>query len=594
VLDLSTDLLQNAATKRATKRATKNSSVAGKIRHLLRRPSGFYARVTVPAELRQIIGKRELTAALHANRATAVRLLPGVVAGMQAQIERARLGKQPPTPPPRHGQQLSTKQMAWVHYVDQLRFDDEARAADHRYAMGFVDEVYVEHLNRAISGAASTEELQETVGWIFKKFRANGNTDAAIGSPAWREQARALAVAEKEALARTTERDEGDFSGQPTHPLLIKQPEIVGPKTDVSRRRLCANSTKPLTELAPEIFKERRAGPQAEYEATVTIRMFDEHLGKARAVYQITRADIQGFKKALAEAPANYVKRFPGMTLPQAIEANKQRNEPYSALNPRTINDKYLSKLHSMLNWCVKNDLIPDNPATGIKVDVVRGNGKPPRVNFSPTDLTRIFDPKLFTTPYTEDQWAMLLSLFTGARASELAQVQLDQIRRERGILVMGVEEELKTTGSRRVIPIHSTLIALGFEKLVKSLRGHRKTHLFPKWYADGMHAKSEAKKKGKQMLNHYFPRFIPKRFNVTYLPKVGVKAPNKTWHSFRHTFKTGLSRAGVSRGLQDDLCGHEDYSAGGAYRHDVSIEAMHEAVEKLQFDGFELGVSPS
>jgi site-specific recombinase XerD len=94
---------------------------------------------------------------------------------------------------------------------------------------------------------------------------------------------------------------------------------------------------------------------------------------------------------------------------------------------------------------------------------------------------------------------------------------------------------------------------------------------------------------KGSPTLNLYFPHFIPKRFNDTYLPEVGIQDSRKSWHSFRHTFKTGLARAGVPRSIQDGLCGHADYSAGGVYIHETSIEALKDAVEKLHFDGFKL-----
>jgi hypothetical protein len=43
-----------------------------------------------------------------------------------------------------------------------------------------------------------------------------------------------------------------------------------------------------------------------------------------------------------------------------------------------------------------------------------------------------------------EREWAMLLSLHTGLRAIELAQVKLDSIRTARGVLVIAVEEQLK------------------------------------------------------------------------------------------------------------------------------------------------------
>jgi len=322
------------------------------------------------------------------------------------------------------------------------------------------------------------------------------------------------------------------------------------------------------------------------------VRMFEEYLGEAKPIYSITRQDVRGFMRALSEAPANSAKRFPGMTLPQAIKANKARVSPFPLLNALTINDGYLSRLHSIFNWCIRNDVVQDNAATGIKVDTVKDKGKPAPVGyFSPSDLTKIFSAKRYDTskPFDEQQWAELCALFTGARASELAQIRLDSIRHERGSLVVAIEEETKNVASQRVVPIHSALIALGFEKRVAKLRASGATHLFPDWYRKGTEAKQRAEASDKVTLNHHFPRFIPRAFKVTILPKVGVHDHRKKFHSFRHTFKTGLARAGVPRSMQDDLCGHADTSAGAGYVHGESVEAMKEAIEKLRFDGFTL-----
>jgi integrase len=234
--------------------------------------------------------------------------------------------------------------------------------------------------------------------------------------------------------------------------------------------------------------------------------------------------------------------------------------------------------------------VIPDNPAAMIKM--ATGGEEGGRVDFKPNDLTRIFSKKHFATggKLDEAEWAALISLFTGLRASELAQIKLDSVRHERGILCFAIEEFTKNKGSKRLVPVHSQLITLGLEKRVARLRKEGATHLFPTWYAKGMKAKAKASNgSGGAALNHYFPRFIPKVFNNLHLPAVGIEDRNKSWHSFRHTFKTGLARAGVTKDLRDDLCGHKDYSAGAAYVHETSVEAMRDAVERLHFDGLDL-----
>jgi integrase len=217
-------------------------------------------------------------------------------------------------------------------------------------------------------------------------------------------------------------------------------------------------------------------------------------------------------------------------------------------------------------------------------------------VNFDPSDLAKIFSEPLFgrSKPWGETQWAYLLSLYCGTRPSELAQVKLDSVRHEREILIMRIQEQTKNTGSQRSIPIHSELVRLGFTDYVAALRKSGATHLFPEWYSDGMKALKRAEDKSRltgkpTILNHHFPKFLPKRFNQTYRDKVKITDKRKDFYAFRHTFKTGLAQAGVSRDVRDNLTGHADSSAGSVYVHDVSLVAMRDAVEKIKFDGLVL-----
>jgi hypothetical protein len=44
-------------------------------------------------------------------------------------------------------------------------------------------------------------------------------------------------------------------------------------------------------------------------------------------------------------------------------------------------------------------------------------------------------------------------------RASKLAQVRLNSVRTERGVLVIAFEEKAKKLGSKRLIPVHSKVL---------------------------------------------------------------------------------------------------------------------------------------
>jgi len=556
----------------ATRREPRNVA-----RHLFTGEYGYFARMSVPIALRPIVGKRELWRAVPAESdAKAIRKSHAVIAGFHATLDAARAQVIAPRQAP-HGRPLTPPQLAAAQYNDRIRVDDEFRNADHRYSLhGFVDDDYVKRLQEIVRGSADNNEIRETLGVVLRYYEVRGHIKAMEGTPEWREAARALAIAELESSARTWERDEGDFTGKPSHPLLTEKPQPVTAKGDpFAARILNDDSTKTLSEILPDFIKERKPSERTTNEYRLTVRLFEEVLGEDKPVYRITRADAIAFKKALQDLPANHTKRFPGLTVPQAIKENKGRLEPFKPLHSKTINNKYLSVLRSVLNWCWNNGISPDNQAVGIRVEETKST-EPDRLPFTPGDLAKIFAPERFATrPFDETQWASLIALFGGMRASELAQIKLDSIRHERGVSVFVIEERTKSITSRRLVPVHSALVALGLNERIDSLRASGETHLFPDWYKKG-HARGN------------FEAFIPKAFNVTTKKKL-VIVGRKVWHSFRHTFKTGLARAGVDRSTRDLLCGHADSSAGGVYVHDVSVEALRDAIEKLRFDGFTL-----
>ncbi|MFK5596349.1 tyrosine-type recombinase/integrase [Methylobacterium sp. HMF5984] len=562
--------------------------MAGKVRHLLHAHGRYSARLAVPAALRHIVGKRELVEALGPDRVVALRKLPAAVAGMQAILEAARVRATPQnavSAPARRGRPLTARQMARQHYLTQVQFDQQVREEDQLAGAGFVDDREFAKLERAMAGAATEAELEALVGRILTSFRLRGHTEITPASPEFRKTAMALAVAEHEALAVAAARDDGDFTAASAHPLLAAEQTLE--PAPVSPRILGPDSSKTLGEIVSLMMVEKKARPASVYEYEVAVRMFDEHLGEARPVYTITRRDVLSYKAALMETPANYTKRFPDTPLPEAIKRNKARATPFPVLNVTTINDKWLARLQSIFKWCVQNDVLPDNPASGIKVDQIAGTAAP-RVPFTPGDLAKIFASPLFQkgAALGERQWMLLIALHTGLRASEIGQLKLDSVRHERGVLAFAVEEQVKTRGSARLTPVHSTLIRLGIEKHVAALRVAGETHLFPEWYRA---ANAIPQSGADRVRNLPYSQVLPRWFNRSYKPSVGINDDRKVFHSFRHTLKTALSRAGVPRSISDDITGHDDQTAGGKYVHETSIEAMRDALEKIRFDGFSL-----
>ena len=69
--------------------------------------------------------------------------------------------------------------------------------------------------------------------------------------------------------------------------------------------------------------------------------------------------------------------------------------------------------------------------------------------------------------------WIPLILLFTGARTNEIAQLYVEHIKEKEGIHLFKIKDEqedqsTKNKSSNREVPIHKTLIDLGFLKYVE------------------------------------------------------------------------------------------------------------------------------
>jgi len=524
---------------------------------------GRYAvRVTVPPDLREVIGKRELVEPLGGDKKVAERRAHGVVAGFLAQIEdaRERLAAGRPT--------LSTA--AKNHFHVELELDDKARHADGAATVASLNAWSAPRratlLRLVASGEIVGEEAEALVGYAADALAVRGLAPD-VPRP---ELLRTLASIQLDVLAVVDARDKGAVTmPEPKSPLLTQpDPEPVAAPAD-------RGSGATLSDVLAAFHRERTAGARTLAERTMeehktAVRMFDEFMGASLPARSITRKDVLAYKQALLRTPTRFTLRFRGLTLPQAIKANEKRREPYETLDPATINVKWLSHLSSIFKWAMNNGYTDDNPANGVRVDEGNGYQEPSRVPFTQDDLTRIFSGEPFKLPRKDwgtRQWALLVALYTGARSSsEIARVRLADIYQEQDVDVIDLALATKNVRSKRLVPIHQHLINLGFLDHVERLRRRNETRLFPDWEPE-------------DRINRWFLR--------SYKAEVGIEDGRKVFHSFRHTLKTALARYGVNRDVSDLITGHKDQSVAAVYIGDASVtmvKAMADGLNRVDF----------
>ena len=538
------------------------------MKHLHHIKGRYVVRVVVPENLRPVIGcGPELREWLGGDKKIAERNAPAVIARFYSQIDEAKATLALNGP--------SIKKAAQGHYTDELLADDHARYRPGYDVVAqlraFSEPIYASRLRLMLADQLSLDEMNALIGFAADKAIAEGRVDPAIDR---RTLLKSLAEIQLEVMNAVVSRDKGEpRPPEPVSPLL--QDEEPEPEPAPTRRG--KSNGKTLGEILKDFHTERKAGDgslsaRTLSEHIVAVRMLDEFLGASVPADTITKQDMLAYKRALMQLPTNYTQRFPGKTFPQAIKLNEALEEPFPTLNPQTINNKWLSHIGTIMGWAERNGFLQSNPARGVKVDEGKGFKEPTRVPFSPDDLKRIFGTDLFADPtkYESKQWALLIALYTGARSSsEVARIKLADIYKEQEVWVFDLIEATKNLHSKRLVPVHKTLIDLGLLEYAEALRKRGETLLFPDWQS-----------KRQDEINRWFLR--------TYKKQVGIHDKRKVFHSFRHSLKSALARYGVNRDVSDLITGHKDQSVGGIYISDAAltmVNSMKDGIDRVEFD---------
>jgi integrase len=515
--------------------------MVGKVRHLVNRSGRYHARLVVPKDLRKLIGKTELRSPLGGDYRQAIKLLPGAVTQLQHQIALAERKVGPggiDSAPARYP--LAPDQLALSHYQQRLAFDDELRN-DPRYAQVSIDDMLVKRLREAIAGRASNEELQGLIGNEIERFRAVGNLDARQGSDEWRVIARAMCMAEYEALERVSERDEGDYTGMINAPM-IKDAQPKGVTTQpVSLTGLWGDYLASRIKAGFMRDKGARQRPVIK-----SLRSFLKHDDATR----LDKKDVLKWREALMQT-----------------------------LSAKTVNDIYLSALKSVLAWAVENDRISENVAENVR------QPKPRKVygrerGYTDTEAETLLKASRSYESSADrfgrvresakmasvKRWVPLICAFTGARVSEIIQLRKEDLREIGGQWVARITIDAGTVkyGGYRDVPLHQQIVSEGFMDFVAQSEPGPLFHnaVDPEKY-----------KSASVIVSNKLSEWL----RVSGLRPEGMQ-PNHAW---RHRFKTICRELGGSDRVADAIQGHGSNTAGDDYG-DVTIKTRVELISKL------------
>lgn len=518
--------------------------MAGEQRYLLNRDGRFFARLVVPKDLRAVVGKSELRAPLGPDRRTAIKLLPGAVAQLQhqiAQAERQAIPADSAAAPARYP--LAPDQIALSHYQQRIAFDDQLRNSPSYAAASTIgiDDGYVAQLRAGVAGRLNDPALADLVGDRIERFRAAGNLDAPPGSDEWRTIARALCSAELEALARVVERDEGDFTGQPTAPLLANAKPPDDQPEPVSLQKLWDAYIKARTSAGFMKDGGKRMRPVA-----ASLRKFLGH-NDARKIS----------KKNLLD----------------------WRDQLLATHSAKTVSDMYLSAVRSLFQWAHDNERLPHNPAAAVKqakpkLQRAREAGYTDAEAVKVLKLSRSYQPNVdefgrvreTVETVNAKRWVPLLCAFSGARVAEITQLRQEDLRKEGDRWIIRITPDAGTmkAGHFRDVPLHRQIVAEGFVQFVEQAEPGPLFHNG----TDPAHIAAKAARMANKV--------------GTWLQESGVVPagvqPNYAW---RHRFKTQARDMGADIRVVDGIQGHAGRTASDGYG-DVSLAAKVRVIDAL------------
>ena len=347
-----------------------------------------------------------------------------------------------------------------------------------------------------------------------------------------------------------------------------RQPPATNDSQNKPERQLTFSNIKESFFKEKEMSQGWRLKTLEDHESVFSL--FVEVFGDV-PVDRIDKTLLRDFKSTIIQLPPNMRKiaKYKDKTVAEIVAL-----KPTVTLSAHTVN-KYLSRLSNLFSHGVSHGYMTVNPAGGLKVKL-KSRPDEERDAYTRTDLKRLdlFNKVPSTTetlkPYCH--WTPLIALYTGCRLEEIAQLHLEDIRQECGVLVFDINNKngknLKTLSSARLIPVHPKLIECGLIQYVYSLKTKGEQRLFPELrkQRDGYG----------QTVSKWFQR---------HKKTCGI-AEGKTFHSFRHTFITHLKHKQVDPFMIHELDGHAINSETmGRYGKRYTPEILlNEAILKIDY----------
>ena len=378
-------------------------------------------------------------------------------------------------------------------------------------------------------------------------------------------------IDKKDAFARRTHLQPviGNYAPEPIEPYLAE--------------------TKLIREVVDEFLELRKGtiGGKMLDEYKVITDDFIEIIGNI-PVSSLSKEHIRTYIKIQMKLPPNRRKNPNYRELDIDNILKLKGVKPQSRLNV----NKFLTRLTTFMNFGVSQGYFKENHILGMKIPIPKTQGSKKREPFSQEDLSMILTPKTYLD-WTIDfglktksakpnvvklsnpfYWTFLIGILSGMRTNEIAQLLIEDIIKKDNVWLINVDEtkdkSVKTSSSIRKVPVHPTLINLGFIDYVKIIKSKGFDRVFPELTKerDGYSSK------------------ISRHYNEKFLPALGVwKKQVKVLYSTRHTFINQCYNKGVDRDIIKSIVGHEpDFTMDVYGGNPFTPKQLYNGISKVSY----------
>lgn len=244
---------------------------------------------------------------------------------------------------------------------------------------------------------------------------------------------------------------------------------------------------------------------------------------------------------------------------------------------------EYLAAVRQFYKWLRLRGDIDKNIFEDVTVKRRAYKASEQRQRWSKPELYKLFKHPSLMPPASknimrtqrerEDYWLPHLLLYTGARVSEICQLDTADIKLIEDIWCIdindiGQDKRLKTASAKRLVPLHPELIKRGFLHYAQTRYENKQQKLF-NFRATGVNKDWSAR---------FVNRFGKVLDDLGFMP-----SQRPTLHSLRHTFIDELQQIGIAENLVADLVGHTKTNLTfDRYGKRINLTSLYSAMKRL------------